>query len=103
MDLMIVVLVMTAVTYIPRLLPLLFLDAERINPGMKKFLSFMPYAALGALLLPGGLTAVNGSPGISIAALIITLIVAWLNRNIILAVAASVITVYVMLMLGRAF
>jgi branched-subunit amino acid transport protein len=97
MDILVVVLVMTAVTYIPRLLPLLFMDAERIGPGIKKFLSFMPYAALGALVLPGGVAAVSGKPEVSIAALIITIIAAWFHKNIIVTVAVSVISVFLML------
>lgn len=103
MDILMVVLVMAAVTYLPRLIPMLFLDAERINPAVKRFLSYIPYAALGALIIPGGIGAVSGRPGVSIIALLVTIITAWFNRNIILTVAVSVVSVYLMLIAGFSF
>lgn len=103
MDIFFVVVVMSVVTYIPRLLPLMFFRAERINPGFKRFLSFIPYAALGALIIPGSFSAVSGKPFVSVTAVVITVAVAWFNRNIILTVALSVASVYIMLLAGITF
>lgn len=103
MDILFVVLVMTAVTYATRLLPFLLMDAEKISPGIKRFLSYIPFAALGALILPGGLSAVSGRPGVSLMAIAVTILAAWFNRNIIITVAVSIISVYILLYAGISF
>lgn len=100
MDVYPVVLVMAAATYIPRLAPFLFFKTESINPEFKKFLSFIPYAALGALILPGSLSAVSGRPGVSAIAIIATAVTAWFNGSLLVSVAVSVVSVYLMLAAG---
>ncbi|UTR11163.1 AzlD domain-containing protein [Evansella sp. LMS18] len=47
---------MGAVTYIPRLLPLIMLNTENWPKWSKRMLSRVPYAVLGALIFPGILT-----------------------------------------------
>jgi branched-subunit amino acid transport protein len=103
MDIFTVVLVMTAVTYIPRLVPMMFFRSDMIDPRIKRFLSYIPYAALGALILPGGINAVSGMPFVSITGILIAVVTAWFNRNIIITVAAAVASVYVMLAAGINF
>ena len=100
MEIYITVLVMAVVTYVPRLVPFLFFKTESINPEFRRFLSYIPYAALGALILPGSIGAVSGKPAVSAIAILITGITAWFNSNIIVSVAVSVASVYVMLSAG---
>lgn len=100
MDIYLVVLLMTAVTYIPRLAPLLFFKTEKINPEFKKFLSRIPSAALGALIFPACISAVSGKPAVSAIAILAAAVTAWFNRNIIISVSVSVAAVYVMLAAG---
>ena len=100
MEIYITVLVMAVVTYVPRLVPFLFFKTESINPEFRTFLSYIPYAALGALILPGSIGAVSGKPAVSAIAILITGITAWFNSNIIVSVAVSVASVYVMLSAG---
>ena len=44
------------VTFIPRLIPALFVDKLNFSPKFEKFLNLIPYTALAALICPGVLT-----------------------------------------------
>ena len=44
---------MGAVTYLPRLLPMLLLSNRRLSPWIARWLSFVPATVLAALLAPG--------------------------------------------------
>lgn len=100
MDIYLIVALMTAATFIPRLAPFLFFKTESINPEFKRFLSYIPYAALGALILPGSIEAVSGKPVVSAIAIMITAVTAWFSSSLMLSVAVSVASVYVMLLAG---
>ena len=100
MKVLTLVIFMMLVTYIPRLLPMYFIDAEKIPGALKKFLSFIPYAALGALILPGSINAINGRPEVSAAAIVISAIIAWFNSNIIVTVLLTVAATYLLLFSG---
>lgn len=43
---------MSAVTYLPRFLPLLFLSGRKMSPALRIWLSYVPVAVLAALLGP---------------------------------------------------
>ena len=96
---MTIIIIMMAVTYIPRVAPFYLLSSDSIPPMVRRFLSFIPYAALGALLMPGSLYAVNSRPDISAAAIIFAGLLAWFNRNIITTVFLTVVAVWIMLLL----
>ena len=51
-----VILGCVIVTFIPRLIPALFIDRLDFNPKFEKFLNLIPYTALAALICPGVLT-----------------------------------------------
>jgi branched-subunit amino acid transport protein len=44
---------MALVTYLPRMAPLVALDAEKLPPRAVRMLKNIPYAVLGALIFPG--------------------------------------------------
>ncbi len=44
---------MGAVTYLPRLLPMLLLSDRKLSPWIARWLSFVPATVLAALLAPG--------------------------------------------------
>lgn len=44
---------MGAVTYLPRILPMLLLSGRSLAPWLIRWLSFVPATVLSALLLPG--------------------------------------------------
>lgn len=70
---------MSAVTYFPRLLPLLFLSGKRLPLWMEEWLGFIPVAILSAIITP--LLIVNGNTGR----------VDFLNREVIVAIPTFVI------------
>ena len=51
-----VILGCAIVTFIPRLIPALFIDKFEFPPKAEKFLNLIPYTALAALICPGVLT-----------------------------------------------
>lgn len=51
-----VILGCAIVTFIPRLIPALFIDKLNFSPKVEKFLNLIPYTALAALICPGVLT-----------------------------------------------
>ncbi len=53
---MLVILGCTLATFIPRLIPALFIDKLNFSPKFEKFLDLIPYTALAALICPGVLT-----------------------------------------------
>ena len=61
MNLKIILLIagMAAVTYIPRLVPSLFMGRVRLSPKFEKFLRLIPYTAMASLIFPGVLSAVR--------------------------------------------
>jgi len=63
MNLKIILLIagMAAVTYIPRLVPSLFMGRVRLSPKFEKFLRLIPYTAMASLIFPGVLSAVPGA------------------------------------------
>lgn len=54
-----VILGCAVVTFIPRLIPALFIDKLEFPPKVEKFLNLIPYTALAALICPGVLTVDN--------------------------------------------
>ena len=52
--------IMSAVTYIIRLLPLTFFRKKIKNPYIKAFLNFVPFAVLGAMTIPDVFSSTGG-------------------------------------------
>jgi branched-subunit amino acid transport protein len=81
---------MCAVTFVPRAIPML-LGRDLALPGwLRRWLSFFPYAALGALIFPGILTVVEGRPWIGLAAGACAALLALKARNAIFPVLAAI-------------
>jgi branched-subunit amino acid transport protein len=84
---------MFLVTYIPRLVPFLFARELNLPPWVQKWLKFFPYAALGALIFPGILTAVPGKPALAAGAGILAALCALFFRNITVIVVLAIAVV----------
>lgn len=81
---------MLLATYLPRLIPFLILSDRPLPEFWRKFLKFIPFTALGALIFPGSIQAVEGEPGIALLGVLAAGICAWFNGGIILSVAVAV-------------
>lgn len=85
------------VTFIPRCLPFLVFSRLNLPRLVKKFLHYIPPAALGALILPGVWTAIPSYSFVAIAGAAIAVICSWFKGGIILTVTLSVATAFLSL------
>lgn len=94
--LLIVMIGMTAVTFLPRVLPITLLAGRKLPPLLTIWLSFVPVAVLSALVLPD-LLLVNGQLCLHwdnrfLLATFPTLIVCWLTKSLFGALAVGMTT-----------
>lgn len=96
MEVMIMILGMTAVTYLPRVLP--FFLAEKLHFGKKteKFLKLVPYTAMSALVFPGVFGVDDANPVIGIAGAAVAALLAWRKCPVVLCVLAAVAVDFVL-------
>ncbi len=95
------ILGMAAVTYIPRLLPFLLLNRLHIPHRVNAFLKAIPVAAIGALIIPGVLTATPELPAAALAGMGFTLVYGLSRGGIIIPVLGAVgVTWLVLAFLG---
>lgn len=84
-----IIIGMMVVTYVPRLLPGLLIDRYRTPRWMERWLENIPYAALGALILPGLLKGENTALG-AIGG-VVAVILSLLDLNIVLVMLGTVL------------
>ena len=89
-ELLLLILGSTAVTYIPRALPVFFSDKLRLSAKMTKFLKLIPYTAMAALIFPGIITTDAGQPLIGIAGGLTAGILAWKKCPVMVCVLAAI-------------
>ena len=56
MNITLLIILCTLVTFIPRVIPAIFMEKLNFSPKFEKFLNLIPYTALAALICPGVLT-----------------------------------------------
>jgi branched-subunit amino acid transport protein len=88
-----IILGMALVTYLPRLLPALFMDRFRFPAWFKKWLKSIPYAALGALIFPGVLLVDRDQPLLGLVGGLVAAGLSFLNLHITLVMAGSILSV----------
>lgn len=89
---------MTAVTYLPRLLPFYIFSKINLSKRMMLFLKCIPYSALGALIFPDVLSSVP-SVYIAVFGAAVAALLTYKFENMIITVAGTVFTVYASLMI----
>lgn len=107
MNKVLLIFLLMLVTYIPRLIPFVVVkvgkgESKETSPlilRLEFILKMVPYAALGALIIPGGLSSIPGEPLLSAIGLLVAGVVSFCFKNITLAIAASVGAVYLGLLL----
>lgn len=93
-----IILGMTLVTYIPRLLPFILLEGQPLPKKMTQFLEYIPYAALGALILPGALSAIPEAPLASGVGLAFAILYSFTRGGMIVSVIGGILTTYLVLL-----
>lgn len=87
---------MFLVTYIPRMIPMLFTKDVRFPSVLERWLSFIPYATLGALIFPGVLTVDENHPWIGLIGAVIAFLIAWRWKSILLPIISAILTVFLL-------
>jgi len=88
------VLVMALVTYLPRVLPLAIFQNKIRSRFLTAFLSYVPYAVLGAMIFPDILYSTGHLPS-AIAGLVIASAMAYFERGLLQVAVCAIIGVYV--------
>lgn len=87
---LLLILGMMAATAIPRILPAFLAGRWSPSPLMQRWLGAVPFAALGALIFPGIVTADAATPWTGIAAGVAAVIASWLRAPAYIAAFAAV-------------
>ncbi|GAE25241.1 hypothetical protein JCM9140_1223 [Halalkalibacter wakoensis JCM 9140] len=89
LSLILIIAGMAIVTYIPRMLPLVFLNIDQVPNWVQAILRNVPYAALGALIFPG-ILYVHENIWYGIIGGATALLVAYIGANLIIVVMSSI-------------
>ena len=90
MEVLLIILGMTAVTYIPRALPAVILDKLKFSAKVEKFLKLIPYTAMTALIFPGIFTVDTAHPAIGIVGGLVAILLAWHKVQVVICVLAAI-------------
>ncbi|MCF6094392.1 AzlD domain-containing protein [Microaerobacter geothermalis] len=93
MEILFLIFGMFAVTYIPRMLPMVIGSGIHFPHWLNQWLQYVPYAALGALIFPGILTVNPDKPWIGLLGGALSFLLAYIQKNIILVVLGSILGV----------
>lgn len=81
---------MALATYIPRMIPLAFLEGKELPPIISGVLRNIPYAVLGALIFPAILFVQEGNILFGIIGLFVSFGIAILGGNVITVVLGTI-------------
>lgn len=87
---------MGLVTMIPRIIPVFVVEKLQFRPWVNRWLSAVPYAALGALIFPGVMTVIPDRPYIGLVGGLVAVVLALCRLNVVLVVIGAVVSVFVM-------
>lgn len=90
---MIAVLLMAAVTYLPRVAPMILVRKRLKSRFLRSFLYYVPYAALGAMTFPAILYSTE-HVGSALAGMSAALILAFLEKGLLEVAVGAIVTVY---------
>lgn len=90
MEVLLIILGMTAVTYIPRALPAVILDKLKFSAKVEKFLKLIPYTAMTALIFPGIFTVDTAHPEIGIVGGLVAILLAWRKVQVVICVLVAI-------------
>jgi len=93
MKIFMIILGMSVVTYIPRLLPVFIMDKFKLPVWTKRWLTSIPFAALGALIFPDILSVEKHMPAIGLVGGLAAAVAAWFRVNVVVVIAISILTV----------
>ena len=97
-DVMWIVIGMMVVTFIPRLIPFIMISDKGLPSKVTQFLEYVPYAALGALIIPGAISAIPDAPIAGAVGLIFAAVYSYIKGGMIISVVGGILVTYLVLM-----
>lgn len=91
------ILGMGIVTYLPRLIPLITLTEKPLHPLLRRFLLYIPYTALSALIVKGIIESDSTMFMATLIGLAFAALLSWFKGNMVLSVAGSIIVAFIVL------
>lgn len=87
---------MAVVTYIPRAIPLTFLEGKELPPIISGILQNIPYAILGAMIFPAILLIKEGDILFGLVGTVTAFAIAFAGANVIIVVigAIAILSIY---------
>lgn len=92
-----IILATACANYLLRVTPFFIPLGDKMPKYLKRFLEYLPIAALGALLFPGVITSFPQNPIAGIAGVIAAAVTAWLWGGLIISVFASIGVTWIIL------
>lgn len=92
--LLLYILIMAAVTYAIRVLPLILFRKPIRSPFIRSFLHYIPYAVLGAMTIPAIFFATDALLSATVG-LVVAVIVAWHKKGLLTIAVAACLAVYI--------
>jgi len=94
----IIIIGMSLVTMLPRIIPAFLVERIIFKDWINKWLSAIPYAALGAMIFPGILYVKENDPSVGIIGGIVAIILSLLGLNVMFVVVGAILTVLLITM-----
>lgn len=88
---------MMLVTFLPRLLPLVTFSQRPLHPLIRRFLTYIPFTALGALIMSGVTQASSGMMAATIGGITVAAVCSWFKGGLVLSVLAAIVTGFIIL------
>ncbi|AOT70665.1 AzlD domain-containing protein [Geosporobacter ferrireducens] len=88
---------MMAVTYLPRLIPLLIMTERPLHPLLRRFLLYIPYTALSVLIVRGIMQPASDMRLVTLAGISAAAIYSWFKGGLVFPVLLSIITAFILL------
>lgn len=92
---------MGIVTFLPRLIPLMFISKMELSNNRRKFLEFIPYTSLTILIVRGVLTSSEEMILPTLIGLSVSGLVAYFKSNLVLSVGSGIIAAFIAINITR--
>lgn len=92
---LIMIVGMSVVTILPRLAPIYLLDRLPLKKPLRRWLTAIPYAVLGALIVPGVLYVDAEAPAVGLTGALTAAVLAYRGTNMFTILVSSIVATLV--------
>lgn len=89
-EILLLILGMTAVTYLPRAIPAVLSERMHFGGKVERFLKLIPYTAMAALIFPGVFSADAANPAIGVVGGLTAALLAWKKCPVMVCVLGAI-------------